>query len=341
MRRARVAWYVHHHGFGHLGRLLAIARHLDADVDCFSSLPRPEGLPDNCTWTVLEADDGIETPGRPPAESDPDAGGALHWAPLLHGGHRRRLTTIAVHLDRHPVSAFVIDVSVEVGVLARLLGIPTVLITQPGRRDDAAHLLAFRLAQKVIAPWPEGLLSTPHLHDVADLANVGGISRFDGRAVASAPRSGVLVLGGSGGTDVVGSAVDEARRAVPEETWTALGVAGSRAEGWSADPWPALVGAEIVIAWAGQNSVADLAAAGARSVVIPQARPFDEQLQTAAALQRAGLAVVRPEWPRADDWRAVLREARALQPEWSRWRTAGAAERAASEILATATEGSR
>jgi hypothetical protein len=115
---------------------------------------------------------------------------------------------------------------------------------------------------------------------------------------------------------------------------------GPGGSGWTDDPWEALLGAQIVVAWAGQNSIADLAAANVRAVVIPQARPFDEQVQTAEALAGSGLAIVEPSWPDAEDWPGVLARAGSLHPGWWKWRSVGAAQRAAAEIDATA-EGAR
>jgi hypothetical protein len=65
---------------------------------------------------------------------------------------------------------------------------------------------------------------------------------------------------------------------------------------------------------------------------VPQPRPFDEQVVTGRALARAGLAVVEPVWPSAERWPEVLERVDGLDPDWSRWRTAGAAARAAEAI---------
>lgn len=333
MSRPSIAWYVHHHGQGHLGRLRAIAPQLDADVVCFSSLPEPPDLPVHCTWVRLERDDAAE-PGRPePSASEPTAHGLLHWAPLQHGGHRDRLVRIATEAHARGVTAFVVDVSVEVTLLARLLGIPTVLVAQPGERDDAPHALGLRAAERVIAPWPADLVPAPHLDPVRDrTVFTGGISRFEGREPADAPRSGVLLLSGRGGTHVDPAQVEAAARATGDRRWTLLGAPGGGEAAWTDDPWAELTRAETVVAWAGQNSVADLAVAGARAVVVPQPRPFDEQVVTGRALARAGLAVVEPVWPSAERWPEVLERVDALDPDWSRWRTAGAAARAAEAI---------
>src|SRR3712207_8569721 len=47
----------------------------------------------------------------------------------------------------------VVDVSVEVALLARLLGVPVVLVAQRGRRDDDPHRRAYAAAAAVAAPW--------------------------------------------------------------------------------------------------------------------------------------------------------------------------------------------
>lgn len=345
MTRPTVAWYVHHHGLGHLGRLRAVAPHLDADLLCLSTLPEPAGLPDGCTWVRLDRDDDVRPGGPDPARADPTASGLLHWAPLGHAGHRARLARIAAEVAARPVTAFVVDVSAEVTLLARLLGVPPVVVAQPGTRDDEPHALALRAAVRVVAPWPAGLVPAPHLDAVArKVVHTGGISRFEGRVPDAGPRSGVLLLAGRGGTEVTGAQVDAAVRATPGRTWSLLGspggspgdvpggVPGAGAGRWADDPWDELTGAGTVVTWAGQGSVADLAVAGARAVVVPQPRPFDEQVATARALDAAGLAVVEPTWPDPARWPEVLDRAAALDPDWSRWRTAGAAARAAAAI---------
>lgn len=336
---ARIGWYVHHHGRGHLVRMLAVAAELDAEILCFSSLEEPAPLPAHCTWTRLTPDDDIDPDTGDPTLNDPTAGGLLHWAPVGHRGHRRRMATIAETIARRGVDAFVVDVSVEVALLVRLLGVRPILMAQPGERTDVPHQLAFGAADRIIAPWPRDLLQPASLAPFWEkTVFTGGISRFDGRV--RAPRKvlaeDVLFLGGRGGQDVSERDV-EAAIAASGRRWRVL---GGPSGGWSDDPWEVLAAAPVVVSWAGQNAVADLAAADARAVVLPQPRPFDEQRATADALGRAGLAVVADRWPSADEWPDLLARASALQPDWSRWGTAGAARRAAQAIEAVARAGS-
>ncbi|MFC8762138.1 MULTISPECIES: glycosyltransferase [Streptomyces] len=53
----------------------------------------------------------------------------------------------------------------------------------------------------------------------------------------------------------------------------------------------------MVVTHAGQNAVAECAAARVPAVVVPQSRPHGEQHATAHALAEGGLATVRDHWP--------------------------------------------
>ncbi len=83
--------------------------------------------------------------------------------------------------------------------------------------------------------------------------------------------------------------------------------------------------------------MADVATARRPAIVLPQSRPFDEQHVTAETLRSHGLAAVIRGWPDPSAWRCLIRHAQASDPNiWERWRTSGAAARAAEVIEATA-----
>lgn len=306
-------WYVHHHGRGHLTRFLAVRRHLPGAVTVLSSLEAPASLPPATDWVRLPRDDDGVADG-----ADPTAGGALHWAPLRHDGHRERMAAIAAACERRRFDRFVVDVSVEVAMLVRLLGVPTVVVAQPGDRDDEPHHLAYRAATRILVPWAEGLQTTPVLESNRERARfTGAISRFDERMPGTGERTGpVLVLGAAAG---------------PLPTADAVHLDGSA---WQDDPWPLLTGSDVVVTAAGQNALADLAASHARAIVVPQERPFGEQRASAEVLEREGLAIVLDAWPTAEDWPGHLERARALRPDWPTWRVRGGAARAAAAIEA-------
>lgn len=328
-----IGWYVHHHGFGHVARFLAVHPHVRGPVRAFSSLPRPAGLGDEVEWVVLPDDADIvdrEDGTRcDPRAADPTVRGALHWAPHDHPGHRARLTRIAERAA--DVRVMVVDVSAEVVAFARLLGLRTVAVTQPGERTDPAHALAYDLADRILAPWAHGAVPAGALARRTDrVVWTGGISRYDGRTAdrTDAERS-VLFLGRVLADDVLRDAEERLSAA----GWRTRAI-GHDASSRIDDPWPLLSTHTVVVSAAGQNSVADLAAAGARAVVVAQDRPFDEQRHTACALHRWGLARVAPDDVDAAAITALVEAAATDDPDWSRWQVAGAAERAAEAIEA-------
>lgn len=326
-----IGYYVHHQGRGHLSRLQAVAAHLRTPVVGLSSLPRPAGW--HGEWVRLAPDDGPTVS----AADDVTAGGVLHWAPRHHPGLGDRVATITSWIARERPSAVVVDVSVEVALLARLCGVPVVVVTLPGARTDRPHVAAYDAADALLAPWP----ARAHTRDwpaswTSKAWCVGGLSRFDGRPrPLSAPEPGgrrVLLLWGAGGRDVDAASVVAARRATPGWTWTERSPTRP-----SPDLWAELCAADVVVTHGGQNAVADVAAARAPAVVIAQRRPFEEQAATAGALSRLGIADGHIAWPSADRWAGILDAAHRRGGQgWSRWSTGHGAQQAASHLDALA-----
>ena len=79
-----------------------------------------------------------------------------------------------------------------------------------------------------------------------------------------------------------------------------------------ADPWPFLCGADVVVAAAGDATIADVAAARAPLVAVPQPRPYAEQTAHVAILADQGLCVAAEPWPDRRGWRTLLDRAGAL-----------------------------
>lgn len=329
-----IGWYVHHHGWGHVTRMRAIRPFLEDDVTVFSSLPRPETLPDRTTWVQLPSDaDPVDAPDGTRREAatlgDVTAGGALHWAPVGHPGHRARLAAMATWIAENPVTAFVVDVSVEVTMLVRLLGVPTVVFAQPGERTDQPHRLGYDLADRIIAPWGPGTIEATGLRGRDDRVRpVGAISRYGGRARTVEPDERRVLFLSRTLDD------DRLRRTIAlleGDGWT-VDTAGARDGDRVDDVWPLICAATVVVSAAGQNGVADLAAANARAVVIGQDRPFAEQEHTARVLAAQGYAQTAPEDASPEAIVAAVRSAAETSPEWTGWGVVGAAARAAAAI---------
>ncbi|AWB91100.1 glycosyltransferase [Aeromicrobium chenweiae] len=310
-----IGYYVHHHGRGHLHRAMSVAAATDTVVVGMSSLPRPPEW--TGPWLELPRDD------EGPAPVDASARGRLHWVPEMDAGLSARMAEISAWIAHVEPALMVVDISVEVSLLARLHGTPVVTTVLPGDRRDSAHDLVHSVARRVVAAWPSDVLGMvdgleAH-HD--RLTCVGGLSRFDGREVVSRPHDGerrVLVLAGAGDEGADAWDLAAARAATPGWTWDVLGPGA----GWVDDPWEALCAADVVVTHAGQNAIAEVAAARRPAIVVPRPRPFGEQDSMAAALaadDRFPVSVF-PEGIPTSGWSELLERTAALDGSgWSAW----------------------
>jgi hypothetical protein len=338
-----IGYYVHHVGRGHLHRARVLAAELESrgePVTGLSSLPRPEGWIGG--WEQLARDD------QPADVEAPGARGRLHWAPMGHVGLRQRMAQMSSWLDRAAPTAVVCDVSVEVELLVRLHGVRVVGVVLPGTRDDPAHLLGFDVADLLVGFWP------PAAHDMLRGAPyevkrrvqaVGALSRF---TVGGEPRSAgaagrgprgrrnAALLLGSGGHPVTQADIAAMRAQTPTWHWTFLGTA---ADSWVDDPWNAIRGTDVVVTHAGQNAIAETAAARRPAVVLPHERPHAEQEVTAAVLAEGDWpALIRETWP-THGWAELLEHASGLDGDrWAPWCDGGAAQRFADAVLAVAVQ---
>ena len=327
----RIGFFAHHHGSGHLRRARTVAAelHRRGHATSIATSRADAGVDVALPLDNEPAPGGIGFP-------DPDAHDVFHWAPAHNPGLASRMARLAQWVTEFRPDVVHVDVSVEVAVFLRLLGVPVTVQAMPGVRDDAPHQLAYRLAAGIIAAWPDWVPLDAGLAPHADrVCRVGGISRFaEDEAATAKPGAGaprVVVLRGAGG-HAHGDEFWEAIAAqVTDTSGTAWRILGGKDT--VADPSPLLRAADLVITAAGQNSVADIAACGAPAIVTAEERPFGEQEATARVLREAGLTAPAPAhdagWPEA--------VARALarpkdRADWEKWQTRGAASRAADAL---------
>lgn len=358
----KVGWYVHHHGAGHRTRAMVVGRELMArgsDVTLLGSALEGDAAHRSAVTSVRLAMDAPLPETMTESGADVTAHGFMHWAPLWHSGFRERMTTIARWVQVEEPDVVVVDVSCEVAVMVRLLGVPVVVVAQPGSRTDGAHAAAYDAATAVLAPWPawatEDIWHTSRDGDGADgsdprVVAVGGIARAPVHTSAPPDRAAAqpsgdvpggsrrpaepdarvrgLVLAGSDGFDDP-DLPDVITAAVPEVDWT---VVGGRA--WVPDVHDHLAHSDVVVTHAGQNAIADVAGWGLPAVVLPQSRPFEEQSHMGAVLASSGIAQVVPLGDvQGAPWSDLVRRARTGGGDrWSTWGCEGAASRAASLV---------
>lgn len=322
-----IGWYVHHHGRGHLHRATTVAQALGVPVTGLSSLPRPDGWEGD--WVHLAPDDPPATGG------DPTARGRLHWVPRHHRGLSRRMAQVSAWLDAARPRAVVVDVSVEVTLLTRLHGVPVIGVVLPGRRDDPAHRLGLEVSDLLVGAWPDELTPAllPGLPSAirSRVRGVGALSRHPVCEGGPVGRT-VTFLGGAGGHDLDPNALEDllerAGASTPGWTWRVAGPGR-----WHEDVAGLLRGSCVVVTHAGQNALAEVAAARRPAVVVPQMRPHREQYTTAAALADGCWPVtVLPSLPDTG-WPDLLeRTARRDGSTWARWCDGRAADRFAELI---------
>ena len=318
MTGAAVGIYAHHHGSGHIQRcrqIQAQLHQLGHRATVFST--------DASADVVLADDAGHGHYGRAMT-----AGGTVHYAPYGNAGLRERFATIAQWVADNAPDVFYVDVSVEVGVFIRLMGVPVVTLAMPGLRDDGPHQLAYTQADAIIAAWPDWVPTPEHLRAHEERVHpVGGISRLKPAPGVAREPEHVVVMAGKGGSTWEPGDWQAVERACAGYRFTHLS-GDNRVD----DPTSLLQRAGVVVAAGGQNSIADIAATNAPAIILPQPRPFIEQKASALMLREAGLAVVPDGFPPADEWPALLTAAENLHADWSRWQTQGAAARAARVI---------
>lgn len=261
----------------------------------------------------------------------------LHYAPLNVPGIARRNQVLTNFFAENPTCILIVDVSVEITLLARLCSIPTVVIRQHGRRMDTAHRLAYESAELIIAPYPESLSAADEEgHFAYKTFFSGGFSRFDDvRYGAASPahgqpeqeRSSITVPGnigifmGRGGSCFNQSYITHLREVLPKRfTIHVLGelsdsevLAGVVYHGDTPKAKDVLRGCEVVICDAGHNCVMELGSLRKPMICMPAPRPFDEQEVKADLLARERLALVVKEKDRFDvDWERMIENAKDL-----------------------------
>lgn len=271
--------------------------------------------------------------------------GELHYAPLNVEGQRQRTRRLTDFFCQSSPLLLVVDVSVEVTLLARLCGVPTVVVKQHGYRDDAAHRLAYQNAEAVLAPYPTALQQTEAPWLASKLVYTGGFCRYQPQSPNNSAEltKHVAVLAGTGGTSLSVDFATHLARLAPD--WSIEGV-GSLKEtahtqppnnlilhGQVDDPRRVIDHCEVVIGNAGHNTVMEMAALHKRFIVVPEPRPFEEQVVKADLLAKLGLAhVVDPEQLYQTDWATLLAIVREKSSHWQGIVDEQASSRAAQTI---------
>ncbi|KQT68931.1 MULTISPECIES: glycosyltransferase [unclassified Aureimonas] len=333
-----IAFFVHHQGRGHANRTMALASQFSADrpVSVLTAGPHLfDGFQRDIEIVTLPNMIGASVPTpRLYAEPTPQV---MHCVPLGLAEMRKTMRTILDHLDDRQVGLFVVDVSSEISLMARIASTPAVQIRMHGDRSDIGHIGSYESSVGMLAPFDERLEQDDYpAHLRAKTFYTGGLcttrdavpTKAEARARLGLDpaREIVVAITGGGGSGTPYAPLTVAARAAPEALWLTLGPTHREGHetdfsnlielGWVPNVTDHLAAADIVVASAGDNTIHEVARIGQKLIVMPEWRYFGEQTRKAEALVRLGAAVGAPAWPGdLAGWQSLLAEARALDVE--------------------------
>ncbi|HSN39464.1 MAG TPA: undecaprenyldiphospho-muramoylpentapeptide beta-N-acetylglucosaminyltransferase [Burkholderiales bacterium] len=201
------------------------------------------------------------------------------------------------------------------GMMASFLNRPLVIHEQNSIAGLANRVLA-RLADRVLVAFPEAFSPSTAVTWTGNpvRSEIAAISAPEARYAAHSGRLRMLVIGGSLGARVLNEVVPQALALVPEDARPLVthqsGIAhidalreSYRKAGVVAELLPFIddmaehyAAADVVVCRAGASTVAELAAAGVASVLVPYPHAVDDhQTHNARYLAERGAAVLIPE----------------------------------------------
>ncbi len=149
-----IAFFVHHQGRGHANRTMAVAAEFarDRPVSVLTAGPHLfDGFSRDIEIVALPNMIGAAVPTpRLYAEPTPQV---MHCVPLGLAEMRRTMRQILDHLDERGIGLFVVDVSAEIALLARIASVPAVQIRMHGDRQDIGHVGSYEACVGMLAPF--------------------------------------------------------------------------------------------------------------------------------------------------------------------------------------------
>jgi UDP-N-acetylglucosamine--N-acetylmuramyl-(pentapeptide) pyrophosphoryl-undecaprenol N-acetylglucosamine transferase len=289
-----IAFFVHHQGRGHANRTMAVAAAFaqDRPVSVLTAGPQLfDGFSRDIEIVPLPNMIGAEVPTpRLYAEPTPQV---MHCVPLGLTAMRRTMRRILDHLDERDVGLFVVDVSAEIALLARIASVPAVQIRMHGDRTDIGHVGAYEACVGMLAPFDARMEQDDYPAALrAKTFYSGGlctsVDRVPDRAEArdklglDPDREIVVAVTGGGGSGTPYAPLTVAARAAPEALWLTLGpthreghetdFANLRELGWVPSVTDYLAAADIVVASAGDNTIHEVAGVALFRRADPQGR---------------------------------------------------------------------
>lgn len=292
-----IGYYAHSHGSGHCNYANIFAKIFGKSLTVFTD--RGHAFDSGTEVVMLENEDPDGSEYDRDTFPEPRA---LHYAPVNITKITRRNRVILENVLSRNISLMIIDVSVEIAMLARVSSIPYAYVRLMGDRDDIAHLNAFEGASFLLAYFPREMESskTP-LWIVDKTVYLGFLSKYMfGEITTERPEEFktienpvLLYLTGFGGSrsldfgNLLNSydifAIGPQHTGEKKSGAVQLGVVDSTRR--------FLEHADIIVAACGSNTTSEILSLGKRFVAVAEKRQYREQELMAENLDRLGWAI--------------------------------------------------
>ena len=307
-----IGYYAHSHGSGHCNFANIFGKIFGHSLTIFTERVFNFNTDATVIQLASENPDGTEFDRNRFLEPR-----ALHYAPVNITNITSRNQRLLTEVLQKNIRLLIVDVSVEIAMLARVSSIPYAYVRLPGNRDDVGHLNAYEGASFLLAYFDEALESVDTPNWVRrKTIYIGFLSRymFDDKthqvyevnATESSADTNVIRsneqpsqkkplllhisgFGGSKSLDFRGLENKYRLFSIGPATSTRsspithLGVVKSTK--------PYIAQADIIVAACGLNAVSEILSLGKRFIAIPEKRPYEEQQTMAKNLATQGWAV--------------------------------------------------
>lgn len=292
-----IGYYAHSHGSGHCNYANIFAKVFGSALTVFTDREYAFG-PDVAVVNLEnENPDGNEYH----REHFPEPR-ALHYAPVNITKITRRNALILKNVLARKISLLIIDVSVEVAMLARVSSIAYAYVRLLGDRDDIPHLNAYEGASFLLAYFPKELESPSTPSWICDKTVYLG---FLSKHMLNMEPSEAPVISNTGNRPIVlhlkgfgGNRAFDYENLNDDYDIYAIGPEHKTQEGHAVKPLGIvkctkayIKTADVIIAACGSNTTSEILHLGKSFLAVPQKRHYQEQERMAESLHRLGWAV--------------------------------------------------
>ena len=293
-----IGYYAHSHGSGHSNCANIFAKIFGDSLTILTDRTYRFDNPDQVVKLENENSDGTEF-----IRDDFPEPRALHYAPVNLRKITRRNRAMLDAIVLKNISLLIVDVSVEVAMLARVSSIPYAYVRLQGDRSDLPHLNAFEGASFLLAYYPREMESVNTPAWIVDKTiYLGFLSQFmfdrpvSQRPVEFVPSVRPIIahisgFGGSRGFDLTPVVEHFDIYAIGPGDDAKYHIPGIEHIGIVDDISPYIEHADIIVAACGLNVTAEILSLGKRFLAIPEKRHYGEQVHMAHNLHRLGWAV--------------------------------------------------